>query len=465
LTDTKKYLGRKDYLFFALAAFANASLFGLMQGYLLVFYVMVWGIPALTAGSMFAIIKIIDGFTDPFMGVIVDKTNTKWGKMRPYLIFGAPFMGLLVIICFIPFQFGDTMKIVYMYASYFLAVMVGKVVGVPLQGLPAVASPNTDERTKLIATSRMLGSIGESSALALYTVGMIFLNLRTTLLVSAIIIGILAPIFMSMAGLTVKERIPPSIEKPNMLDGFKFLFKNKPFLMLILANLLTFFRNLVTASHIYVVSFVFNSPGSVILFGLPGAISGMIGMILAPWLKKKFEAKQIFIGAIIYHSLALTLVWIVGPVHLLVTAGLLFIAMFAVGILNMVPTLMAADCLDYWEYKTGLRQEGITFSLMGLRSKVSSAFRDFTLTFLFAFFLFNSTDTSVVKNALTTQFAYTTGGLFLILTIIPAVTNLVSIIPMFFYDLTGKRLTEIRNELALRRAEKAGAATEGGAVI
>jgi Na+/melibiose symporter-like transporter len=288
-------------------------------------------------------------------------------------------------------------------------------------------------------------------------------NVSTTLIVAAVIIGLVAPVFMTMAGLTIKERIPPSIEVPKMLDGFKFLFKNKPFLMLILANLLTFFRNLVTASHFYVVAFVFYSPGSLILFGLPGAVSGMVGMVCAPWLKKKFEAKQIFIGAIIYHSVFLLLVWLVGPVHLLVTAALLCIAMVAVGILNMVPTLMAADCLDYWEYKTGLRQEGITFSLMGLRSKVSSAFRDFTLTFLLAFFFFNSIDTSVVRNTLSAQFEYTSYGIFLILTILPAILNLSSIIPMFFYDLSGKRLKEIQSELITRRAAKK-AAEEGGAV-
>jgi Na+/melibiose symporter-like transporter len=188
----------------------------------------------------------------------------------------------------------------------------------------------------------------------------------------------------------------------------------------------------------------------------------MIGMLAAPWLKKKFEAKQIFIGAIIYHSVFLMLVFIVGPVHLLATAALLCIAMVAVGILNMVPTLMAADCLDYWEYKTGLRQEGITFSLMGLRSKVSSAFRDFTLTFLLAFFLFNSTDSSIIRNATSAQFGYTSRGIFLILTIIPAIANLTSIIPMFFYNLSGKTLKNIQSELQIKRAAKEAA--QGGAV-
>ena len=132
-----------------------------------------------------------------------------------------------------------------------------------------------------------------------------------------------------------------------------------------------------------------------------------------------------------------------------VIAILMFFTMLPVGVLNVVPHLMAADTIDYWEHKTGQRQEGITFSLMGLRSKVSSGLKDYFLTFLLGYFLF-SQPLGFVDGHEPVQSEYTKGGLFAIYTIIPAVLNLVSIVPMLFYNLTGERLHTIQAELAER---------------
>lgn len=458
---TKKYLRKKDYVTFSMARFAAAAITGLTQGYLLIFYTAVMGIAPVTVGVMFLVAKIFDGFNDPIMGTIVDKTRTRWGKMRPYLIFGAIPFGIITILLFMPVtSLSASGKIIYMYVTYITYGLIGTIVGVPLDGLPALASPNNDERAKIVSISRVVGSIGEQSALVLYSLFALFFTMKFAYMTMGIVIGVLAPIFLILGALSLKERIPATKETPKILDGFKYLFQNKQFMAMVLSNLLTFFRNLVSAAIIYVVTYIYFNGSLNIFFALPGAVASMLGMLFAPKLKKKLDAKQLFIIATIFHSAALALVFIVGfKVPWLVTSALMFIAMLPVGILNVVPHLMAIDTLDYWEEKTGKRQEGVAFAIMSLRSKVSSAFKDFFLAWLLSYFLF-ATPLIAINDHSPTQLEFTRQGIFMIFTIIPAVLNLVSIIPMLFYKLSGKRMEEIHKSLAIKRMAEMGELSE-----
>lgn len=458
----KKYLKKRDYIFFSLAQFASSAVTGLVQGYLLFFYTVCVGISPAAVGTMFLVSKIFDGLNDPIMGVIVDRTRTKWGKMRPYLFGAAIPWGILTIIMFMPgiyTSMNGAGKVAFMWITYLLYSILGTAVGVPLNGLPAVASPNTDERAKIISISRILGSIGEQSALVLLTLFLIITqdNYPSSYMLMALIIGILGPLFMVLGAKFVKERLEPTSRTPNVLEGFKYLFKNKQFLLLIGSNLLTFFRNFVSAMIIYVVSYIYANGSLQIIFSLPGAVASMIGMMLAPKMRKLMDSKRLFILATIWHSVALALIffiYIIGGKAWWLVAILMFIAMIPVGILNVIPHLMATDTLDYWEDKTGDRCEGITFSLMSLRSKISSGLKDYTMSYLLVFFGFSQA-LPFLSDHTPVQSDFTKLGLFSIYTIIPAVLNLISIVPILFYKLSGKKMAEIQGRLAVKRLEDA----------
>ncbi len=458
----KKYLKKRDYIFFSLAQFASSAVTGLVQGYLLFFYTVCVGISPAAVGTMFLVSKIFDGLNDPIMGVIVDRTRTKWGKMRPYLFGAAIPWGILTIIMFMPgiyTSMNGAGKVAFMWITYLLYSILGTAVGVPLNGLPAVASPNTDERAKIISISRILGSIGEQSAFVLLTLFLIITqdNYPSSYMLMALIIGILGPLFMVLGAKFVKERLEPTSRTPNVLEGFKYLFKNKQFLLLICSNLLTFFRNFVSAMIIYVVSYIYANGSLQIIFSLPGAVASMIGMMLAPKMRKLMDSKRLFILATIWHSVALALIffiYIIGGKAWWLVAILMFIAMIPVGILNVIPHLMATDTLDYWEDKTGDRCEGITFSLMSLRSKISSGLKDYTMSYLLVFFGFSQA-LPFLSDHTPVQSDFTKLGLFSIYTIIPAVLNLISIVPILFYKLSGKKMAEIQGRLAVKRLEDA----------
>ena len=472
----KKYLKPRDYWLFSLARFASSAVTGLVQGYLLYFYTSCVGINASAVGLMFLITKIFDGLNDPIMGAIVDKTRTRWGKMRPYLFFGAIPWGIVTIFMFLPSIYAGmnmTGKIVYMYVTYIAYGLLGTIIGVPLDGIPAVASPNTDERAKIISISRILGSIGEQSALVLLTAFLLFTHddYSSSYMWMGIVIGILGPIFMLLGAMTIKERLEPTKETPSVWEGFKYLFKNKQFMLLILSNLLTFFRNLVSAMILYVVSYVIGKGSLQIVFSIPGAVASMIGMMIAPKMRKIMDSKKLFIVATIWHSVALAVIFFitlaVGVENLpktwgwILLAGMMFVAMIPVGILNVIPHLMATDTLDYWEDKTGDRCEGITFSLMSLRSKISSGFKDYVLSFLLVFFMF-AQPMGYIEGHKPLQTEFTKTGLIMIYTIVPAVTNLVSIIPILFYKLSGKKMAEIQARLEIKRAKDAAKLDENG---
>lgn len=458
----KKYLRKRDYITFSMARFAASAISGLAQGYLLIFYTSVLGIEPITVGVMFLISKIFDGLNDPVMGTIVDKTRSRWGKMRPYIIFGSIPFGIIAIMLFLPVtSMPSSFKVFYMYFTYFCYDIFGTMVGVPLDGLPALVSPNSDERAKLISVSRVVGSVGDQSALVLFSLFMMFLKLKYTLMSIGIVIGVLAPVFLILGAVNVKERIPPSEENIKITDGFRYLFRNKQFLSMICSNLLTFFRNLVSASIVYVVTYIYFNGSLNIAFALPGAVASMLGMLFAPKLKRKLDSKQLFILATVFHSVALAIVFIVGyEVHWIITSLLMFFAMLPVGILNVVPHLMAIDTLDYWEDKTGKRQEGVCFAVMSLRSKVSSAFKDFFLSWLLSFFLFAVPLTSITDHS-PMQYRFAQKGIFMIFTIIPAVLNLVSIVPLIFYKLDKKTMGEINLRLSEKRKASFEAASGG----
>lgn len=467
--ENKKYLKPKDYIGFAGAMACNGAVTGLMQGYLLAYCLTQLSAKyAAYLSLIFLLVKIWDGINDPIMGTIIDRTRTRWGKMRPYIMFAAIPFGLMTIFMFsIPANIHDAWKLVWIAFGYVAWDVLSTLIDVPLQGLFTVVTPNNQERTNVITIVRMVGSVAEQAALVVTTV-LIWLKKNTSLgfgaggefTWAAVILGVVAGVAMVLCvRFGIKERLVTKQDPPKVLDSFRYLFKNKPLFILILSNLLTFFRNLVSASILYVVSCVFFKSELQIIFSLPGAIASILGMSLAPFMRKKFDSKSIFIIATIAHSAALAVVFGVGfailsagntTAAMYTVAALMFVAMLPVGLLNTVPSLMVTDCIDYMEWKTGTRAEGMAFSLMTLRNKIGSGLKDGVLILLLVV-IFGFKGYGAENDVFPDQEWSTRVGIFCTYSIIPAVFNLVSIIPMLFYKLDGKTVAKINAELAERR--------------
>ena len=252
-TDTKeiRYVGVKENLAYG---FANAGqVFGynlVAGGYLSLFFTKVFGIPATAVSTMILFLGFWDAINDPLMGSIIDKTRTRYGKLRPFLILVPLPLSIATIMLFAgPEILADakstTIKIVYMYISYFIWEFFYTLGDVPFWSLSTAISPNPNDRTRAISSARFISSIlgGLSTTflvvmMDLSNSGKWKLTLSQDFLILAIIAGTFGMGLFSLAGWKTKERVVQTVKEPSVLDGFKVLFKNKPLMLIIISNLI-----------------------------------------------------------------------------------------------------------------------------------------------------------------------------------------------------------------------------------
>ena len=246
-----RYVGVKENLAYG---FANAGqVFGynlVAGGYLSLFFTKVFGIPEEAVATMILLLGIWDTINDPLMGSIIDKTRTRYGKLRPYLMLVPIPLSIATIMLFAgPEILADakttTVKIVYMYISYFIWEFFYTIGDVPFWGMSTAISPSPSDRTRAISSARLIsGVLGGLSTTVLVVMmdfsnkGVWSLRLSQDFLILAIIAGTAGMALFSLAGYKTKERVVQSVKEPSVLEGFKVMFKNKPLMLIIAGNVL-----------------------------------------------------------------------------------------------------------------------------------------------------------------------------------------------------------------------------------
>lgn len=264
----------------------------------------------------------------------------------------------------------------------------------------------------------------------------------------------------SLAGYKTKERVVQSVKEPSVLEGFKVMFKNKPLMLIIAGNVLGTLAGLAGVFQTYYYSEVLDLNSAVLWINLPGTIFGFLTYLLIPKLKKRFDNRQIVLLNICTRFVVSTLVFILGlkfyNTNIVVISILLmmrnFVFSFFDTINNVIPTEMIGDTVDYMEWKTGERNEGVSFSVLTfvgkLTGSVSTSLGTALLPIIGLSFTQNAQGQQVaVKGDKTDLYIW---ALF---TVIPYALGLLAAIPYLFYDLTGNKLQTIRNDMAIRRKE------------
>lgn len=320
-----RYVGVKENLAYG---FANAGqVFGynlVAGGYLSLFFTKVFGIPEEAVALMILILGIWDTVNDPLMGSIIDKTRTRFGKLRPYLMIVPIPLSIATIMLFAgPEILADakstTVKIVYMYISYFIWEFFYTIGDVPFWGLSTAISPSTSDRTRAISSARFISGILGGLSTTLLPVMMDFTNngvwkltLSHDFLILALIAGTVGMALFSLAGYKTKERVVQTIKEPSVIDGFKVMFKNKPLMLIILGNVLGTLTGLAGVFQTYYYSEVLNLSSAVLWINLPGTIFGFLTYLLIPKLKEKLDNRQIVMLNVICRFVVSTLVFFAG---------------------------------------------------------------------------------------------------------------------------------------------------------
>ncbi len=463
----KKYLTGVNKASFALAGFGQNLIIGFVNSYILFFYTDIFLIGAAPAGILMLVARFWDAANDPMMGTIVDKTRSKWGKMRPYIIFSALPLALSTASLFIvPSGMGQRGRIIYAYITYIIWGMVYTVCDVPFWGLASSMTPNPKERIAFISTSRLVHSVGGVLPMVLVPLFVSKFGDEKAYTYAGIAIGIFGAMLFSLAFFGTQERSQSKDKSPSLRECLSYLKINKPLRYVVAANVLGFMRALPVVAGMYIAVYVLGEQ-TVNVFGksmtLNGAalntalvagwgVSGYIGMILTPKICEKLNYRQIYyvfasVGAV--ASLALFFL----PKTLITVFLTLLVCGMPYGVVANINYSMIADSVDYVEWKTGKRTEGVTVSFQTLMNKTMTALQTGLVSLMLIAIGFIQPIKEGSELITQEQAPNTIKGLVLLITLLPALGWIISMIPMRYYTFIGEERKIAHREIIERREE------------
>ncbi len=450
----------------------SSSMFWKIFGaYLMIFYTDIFGMSAAIVGTMFAVTRIWDSLFDPVIGVVADRTESRWGKFRPYLLYLALPFAIIGILTFITPPFGNTGKIVYAFITYTLMMMVYSAINVPYASLLGVMSPNPSDRNTLATFRMMFAYIGSFIALLLF---MPLVNAFGGDRPSSVMCGwMTAPQFgWFMAVLVIAiacallffgcfslthERVKPVKEaKTPLKTDIKDLLHNSPWWILLGAGVASLVFNSVRdgATVYYFKYFVDETAfGNIKFLGIPFVLSGLylavgqaaniIGVVIAAPISNKIGKRHTFMAAMAIATVLSVIFYFFDKDQIaMIFVFQIFISICAGSIFPLLWS-MYADCADYSELKTGNRATGLIFSSSSMSQKFGWAIGTAVTGWMLAAFGF-------VANGV--QNPETINGIKMFLSLLPAIGTVLSFIFIAFYPLSEKRMKEITKELEEKRA-------------
>lgn len=434
--------------------------------YINYFYTDVFKLKPEDMAAMFLFVRIIDSVTDPIVGILADRTNTKWGKFRPYILwFAIPFAIIGWLTLTTPeWEYGP--KLAYAYITYSLMMLVYTLVNIPYSSLLGVISPNTDERTAISGLRFVFAQFGGIlvQALTIYLVayygggggeGKEIANEAQGYSMTALTFAIAAAALFFLTFFATRERIsPPKEQKTNLKDDLKDLVKNIPWWILFaIGVLLIAFVCIRNGVIIYYFKYyaeslpltIFGSSFDIDLastYMIVGTATSLFANAILGWLLKIFKGKKrmfiILMGATVFLSIGSYFV----PKDAIATMFFYQIVIsLATGPLGAIVWAMYADTADYSEHKNGRRATGLVFSAATASQKMGWTIGGVLIGALLAWFNYN-------PDNITEETGFV---MRLLISVIPAVAALLSTIAMALYPLSDKRMKEIGEELDARR--------------
>lgn len=459
ITD-KKYLTKFNIASFALAGFGQNLIIGVVNSFILFFYIDVYLLGAAATGTLMIVARIWDALNDPIMGTIVDKTRTRWGKMRPYLLFTPLPLALSTISLFIIPDISYAGKVVYAYVTYILWGMIYTVCDVPFWGLASVMTPNPQERISFISISRLVHSIGGAApTLIIPLLVKLMGSNEKGFLMAGIIIGLLGGGLFTLSFIGTEERCAKEEKAPTLKECLFYLKINKPLRYVLAANVLGFMRALPIVSSMYIATYILGDGALNIIIVGGWGISGYLGMLLTPIICKKFNFRQIYYLSAVWGVLSSLLLFVLGK-NLYAITACLFLCGFPYGVATNINYSMIADSVEYVEWKTSKRAEGVTVSFQTLMNKLMSALQIGMVALMLIIIKFVEPVKVGKISVPQPQSSFTLNGMFLMITILPAIGWLLSAIPMKFYNFIGAERVLAHKELQEMRAQKAALAAK-----
>ncbi|MDR3264190.1 MAG: glycoside-pentoside-hexuronide (GPH):cation symporter [Clostridiales bacterium] len=455
----KKLLGTKELFSYSLGLFGFQLIVGYLNSYQAEFYVTAMKADLAVIGVLLLAVKILSAVFDPVVGNLIDRTKSAKGKLKPFILYSALPLMIMTVVIFIQVPLTGASLYIYIFFTFLLFSMAMTLGDVPSQAIAAVATPDPTERTNLVSVANTFKAVGLSAAAAVIPVVCLLVPGGSSVitqngapdtpisvseyLVTAIVIAAAGCLLFMLIYFFNKERVPYKAEKMTFKDMLAVLKGNKPFMLVILSCFLGFGRQIQTGIAVQTANSVLNSQNLVLLLGLTGGIGAVISMALIPVLVKKFGEKRVYISLSLYGFAISMLTFFLGYKSLPVMLVFLFFTGFQFGVVDILPMIMTADSVDYYEYKTGKRAEGTIYAVLSLTVKVTIAMG----TALGLIILSAAKYDAVALK----QDATTANVVYFAYAAVPGIFSLLSVIPILKYDLSGSKKLEIAAELQKRR--------------
>lgn len=460
-------------------------------------------IPVIAIGWIVAVARVWDAVNDPMMGTIVDKTKSKWGKCRPYLIIFPAIIGVITILTFINGNYatasstGKVVIVAWAAISYILWGMLFTVCDIPLWGITSLMTEDENDRSKILGLARIAAGVGGVGVLivqiAQVTAG-IFVNKgydtdkanQLGFICTVIVLTVVSAVLFELAGLGTKEKVKTSEERYTMKENFKIMWQCKPFRQILVSGILRSPIQLLMLIAMSFVTYYYANGNFLNIFPESGINWSMlinigviaigifagqfIAMAITPMLVKKFENKSIYnffsIGGAVPFFLLFVIFKLAGgdltPIGWVIATGVLFFfASAGMGGINVMQSVMIADCVDYEEYTNGIRTDGVFFSGQSFITKLSGGIAALIQSFAYGAVGFSDKNIEIMNASLNAgdNFITYNGGkyaaiMFFLISIPPAIGMILSAIPTLKYALTDKEHKKILDALVLKRSEK-----------
>lgn len=438
---------------YGMGAVGKDMVYAFVSGFLMYYYNTILGISATFIGLLFMGARIFDAFNDPIMGVIVEKTQSRFGKFRPWLFIGTILNAIILYAMYaVPESLTGTPLLLYTSIAYVLWGVTYTIMDIPFWSMIPAITESGKDRENISVIARSCAGVGFAIPTAL-TMALVPLlgegNKRVGFKILALIIAVFFIGSIMITVFNLKERKIENQKSPRVKDLFASLLNNDQALVVVI-SIVVFNASLYLTQQLAIYFFQYDI-GNESLFGVFGTVGGaaqIIAMMLLPVIRKKFECKKILVGAISTALVGYSMLFILGTlgitniVLLCIAAIIIFLGF---GLATVLTTIFLADSVDYGEWKNNQRNESVVFSLQTFVVKLASAFS----------VLIAGVGLDLIKlnKDAAMQTPETLFGLRVLMIIIPMIGLIASIV--FFvkkYKLDEKTLKQMTTELKERRA-------------
>ena len=436
-------LSVKEKVAYGLGDTASNIIWQTVMMFLLVYYTDVVGLAPAAVGTMFLLVRVVDAITDPLMGAVADRTRTKYGQFRPYLVWLALPFGLISVLAFTTPDFSESGRLIYAFVTYTLLMMVYTAINIPYSALGGVLTADPKERVT-VQTYRFIFAMLGGAFIAACTMPMVefFGNGDNAkgYQYTMIVMSIMGVIMFLLCFAGTKERIvTPVSQKSSFKEDFKSLWQNDQWRVLCLAAVSLLTGQILRFSlSVYYVKYFLGREDLVSAFITLGMIGSIAGVAIAQPLAKKVCKIKAYITLQTIAAIICALSYFIGSEQITLAFVVFFLWRFFLEMATPLLWAKMADTIDYGQWKTGVRITGIVYSSVVFFIKLGLALGGALAGWALAYYGYQA---DMEQTEATKQ------GILLSFTLFPAIGSLLVAFIMRWYILDDKKVADIHQQL------------------